>query len=289
MNILEDKLLKNSELLNKAIANILEGDEEILSPMHYSAVSKGKNIRSFIFLELLESFGERRGCFLEVAAAIEILHTYSLIHDDLPSMDNSNLRRGKAASHKKFDEATAVLTGDALLTLSFEVIASIKSLDPDIKIDLIRELANASGYKGMIEGQVLDIKSQNSQVTLEQLKHMYFLKTGKLFKFCAIAPCIISGDIHSIPSMEKFAYNLGMLYQITDDIIDSVSDKETSGKDQGKDLILNKTNFVTLLGTKKAISFAKEYKEKCLFQLNKLSTTPQSLLHLVDFIFIRKS
>jgi len=289
MSNLNGTLEKNSALIDAAIKMIITGDEHIVAPMLYSSIAEGKKIRSFIFLELIEILGSNKELYIDIAAAIEIIHTYSLIHDDLPPMDNSDLRRGKLSNHKKFDEATAILAGDALLTLSFEIISNSACLDSEIKIELIRELSKASGYKGMIEGQLLDIRAQNKEINITQLKQMYYLKTGKLFTFCSTAPCFISGSLGYISSLEKFAYNLGMLYQITDDVIDYTSDPKISGKEKAKDSVLNKMNFVSLLGLDDAVKEIKRYEQNCIDFLRILPINKSCLIDLVKTISSRKN
>jgi geranylgeranyl diphosphate synthase type II len=289
MNNLLQSLQICSEKIDKNILEILRGNEKILQAMKYSALAKGKKIRPFLFLEILNLLQHPSDSFLDIASAIELLHTYSLIHDDLPSMDNAELRRNQPTLHLAFDEATAILAGDALLTLAFGVISENKLLDGDVKSSLICELALASGYKGMIEGQLLDILYQRKEIDLENLNKIHQLKTGKLFRFCAIAPCIISGNNGAIISLEKFAYHFGMLFQITDDILDFTGHSEETGKDNQKDNILDKMNYVSLCGLSKTQEYAKIHSEKAISALNEISSINSSIHQLVQMVTNRKS
>lgn len=284
------KLENNSESINNQISNILAGNEKILDSMRYSAIAKGKKLRSFIFLEILEALGEEAKNYLEIASAIELLHAYSLIHDDLPAMDDAKLRRGKRALHLEFDEATAILAGDALLTLTFEVIARQPHIDGETKAILIREIAIASGYKGMIEGQLLDINSQGKKIGLQTLKKIHHLKTGQLFKFCAIAPCFITNNLGAIHCLENFAYHLGILYQITDDILDFEGSIKNTGKDTNKDIFLNKLNYISLCGLEKAREYSIYHAKKANYFLGIIGPTKTLLLQtLVELIQSRKN
>lgn len=284
---LSAKLKENALAINNQIEKLLNGREGILTPMRYSAIGSGKNLRSFLFSEILAALGESPNDYLHIAAAIELLHSYSLIHDDLPAMDDGKTRRGKKTLHLKFDEAKAILAGDALLTLAFEIISSTQSIDSETKVNLIRELGIAAGYKGMIEGQFLDISSSDKTPDLNVLNHIHYLKTGKLFKFCAIAPCFITSDLSKITLLEKFAFHFGLLFQITDDLLDALGDKEDTGKDVHKDAGLNKLNYVSVCGLSKTKEYASYHAAKAKAALNGLGA--MSLEQLISYVLTRKN
>src|SRR5699024_5946875 len=181
------------------------------------------------------------------AIALEMIHTYSLIHDDLPAMDDDDYRRGKLTNHKAFDEATAILAGDALLTYSFELIANDSHILDTHKVELIKELSNASGPEGMVGGQFLDLDAENKQVSIHELENIHHLKTGRLLTFAIKAGALIGQATPSeINHLEQFAYYLGLIFQIQDDILDVIGDAERMGKPVGSDSRLNKNTYPNL-------------------------------------------
>lgn len=223
-NSLKEAIFATSILVHKRISEILDIDEDstLMKSMRYSTLSDGKRIRPFLTMATAQIFGIAPISSLEVAVAIELIHNYSLVHDDLPSMDNDDYRRGRLSCHKKFNESTAVLTGDALLTLAFEILADNKShKDPVIRCEIIKIISKASGYQGMVGGQMLDLENMSSKITKEQLAKIHRLKTGSLF----IACCEVGATLgRASPSEKKslsyFAHDLGLAFQIKDDILD---------------------------------------------------------------------
>lgn len=221
---LKEAIFATSILVHKRISEILDIDEDstLMKSMRYSTLSDGKRIRPFLTMATAQIFGIAPISSLEVAVAIELIHNYSLVHDDLPSMDNDDYRRGRLSCHKKFNESTAVLTGDALLTLAFEILADNKShKDPVIRCEIIKIISKASGYRGMVGGQMLDLENMSSKITKEQLAKIHRLKTGSLF----IACCEVGATLgRASPSEKKslsyFAHDLGLAFQIKDDILD---------------------------------------------------------------------
>ena len=230
--------------------------------MYYSLSNGGKRLRPFLLHKTAELFGVEYKDALDVAVSLEMLHTYSLIHDDLPAMDNDDLRRGKPTCHKAFDEATAILAGDGLLTYSFEILSK-SSIDDKKKVILISELANLAGAKdGMIAGQVLDLFVEKNNIYDNKediIRHTQALKTGCLLKYPCIAGCILgNANLEERGILEKYAQNIGLAFQISDDILDIIGDEKLVGKTLKKDIKQNKLNFVSIYGVDKAKEIAIE-------------------------------
>ncbi len=222
----------------------------IKEAMLYSLEAGGKRIRPLLLFATLEAFGKKGEIGLETAAAIEMIHTYSLIHDDLPSMDNDDLRRGKPTNHKVFGEAYAILAGDALLTYSFQVVSNASSdhIPAEVKLKLITELAKASGAEGMVGGQVADMDGEGKRLSLEELEYIHIHKTGKLLEYSVVAGAMIAGaNAHQREMFATFAYHLGLAFQIRDDILDLEGDEEIIGKKVGSDEQNNKSTYPSLL------------------------------------------
>ncbi len=217
----------------------------------YSLMAPGKRIRPLLLLAVLKDYGCNPEIGLDAAAALEMVHTYSLIHDDLPAMDNDDYRRGRLTNHKMFDEATAILAGDALLTQAFMQIASSQLLC-DIKIQLINELAICAGGEGMILGQIRDIEAENQPVGWDQLLMIYLLKTGKLLSCALVMGAIIAQKSQDTESWRRIGENLGLAFQIQDDILDVTKTTEELGKSANSDVINHKSTAITHLGLKAA-------------------------------------
>ncbi|MGP4061760.1 polyprenyl synthetase family protein [Halobacillus litoralis] len=231
----------------------------IQDAMMYSIEAGGKRLRPILLMATAEAFGADEQKAIGVASSLEMIHTYSLIHDDLPAMDNDDMRRGMPTSHKQFDEATAILAGDALLTLSSQIIAEDSSLDAHERVYLIRELSKASGATGMVEGQMQDMLSENKKVSLEQLESIHKNKTGQLLRFSIIAGAYLgkaAGD--SKEEITKMAEAIGLIFQIQDDILDVTGDADKIGKPIGSDEDNLKSTYPQLLG----VEGAKKQKEK---------------------------
>ena len=221
----------------------------LIESMLYSVKNGGKRLRPVLLLMMLEAFGIDRQHGIATAVALEMVHTYSLIHDDLPAMDNDDLRRGKPTNHKVYGEAMAILAGDGLLTDAFRVIVEDTMLDEIVRLRLIQMLSAYAGSQGMISGQVLDMEAENTSVSLEELEDIHFLKTGRLIEFACIAAIIIAEqDEEKMMWVRQFAYSLGLAFQIQDDILDIEGDSAKIGKTVGSDLANNKSTYVSLLG-----------------------------------------
>ncbi|MGG3470917.1 polyprenyl synthetase family protein [Neobacillus pocheonensis] len=263
------KLLEN-EL--KSLVEKLNAPSIIKESMIYSLEAGGKRIRPLLLFATMDAFGldPRKG--LLAAAAIEMIHTYSLIHDDLPSMDNDDLRRGKPTNHKVFGDAIAILAGDALLTYSFEVMGNIpnENAAPETKLKLTVEMAKAAGTEGMVGGQVADMEGEKKALSLEELEYIHIHKTGKLLRFSVLAGAILAGAKHcQIEDLSAFAHHLGLAFQIQDDILDVVGNEHLIGKPVGSDTTNQKSTYPQLLsldGARDAlqmqINLSKEYLEK---------------------------
>lgn len=225
---------------------------QLETSMRYSLEAGGKRLRPLLLLAVLRAFGKDVKQGYPAAAALEMVHTYSLVHDDLPSMDNDDLRRGKPTNHIKFSEATAILAGDALLTRAFESITEGSVTDRK-KVELVRLLAVCSGYKGMVGGQQADINGENSDLTLEELQHIHFRKTGELIRFALIAGGVLADQERSvITDLENIAHGIGIAYQIRDDILDVIGVEDELGKAIGMDEKLGKSTYPSLLGLEQA-------------------------------------
>lgn len=222
--------------------------------MRYSLEAGGKRIRPLLLLatlDMLSEEGYQKG--MSSALALEMIHTYSLIHDDLPAMDNDDYRRGKPTNHKVYGEWMAILAGDALLTKAFELIATQNDLKPNIQIQLIQSLAQASGHLGMVGGQTLDMQSESQQLTLSQIQTIHEHKTGALIHFAIVAAAIIAEAPPRITQLlSAFAKQLGVIFQIKDDLLDVYGDQEKLGKPVGSDILNDKSTYVTLLGKTEA-------------------------------------
>lgn len=243
---------KISKQIVKYLPTVNDGQQSVVSAMEYSISNGGKRLRPILTLEFCKMCGGDVDKAMPLACAVEFIHTYSLIHDDLPCMDNDDMRRGKPSCHKMFGESTALLAGDALLTHAFELICS-SDLDDSQKVMAVSLLSQNSGVNGMIGGQVLDLKYENLDPNLSQLLSIDKLKTGALIAAACLMGCIAANaNEQKIIAASKFAYYLGIAFQIKDDILDVTGDEETFGKPIGSDENNGKTTYVSLVGVEKA-------------------------------------
>lgn len=264
--------------------------EVIYKAMHHSLFSGGKRFRSVLMLLTAEAFGSDMTKILPTACAIEYIHTYSLIHDDLPAIDNDPLRRGKPTCHILFGEDIAILAGDALFAEAFYLIASAQnSSDPLRVIKIINELAFASGVRGMVSGQVADIKSSNKKVDYKMLDFIHTHKTGDLITAAARAGAILSGASDAdLEKVTRFSHFLGLAFQITDDILDVIGDPHLLGKEVGGDERRKKATFPSVFGLRTARKKAKEAVEKAKTALAGLKLDTEALAELAQFVYERK-
>ncbi|MCS0654167.1 polyprenyl synthetase family protein [Cytobacillus firmus] len=249
------------EIHLKKYVHKLNAPPEIKEAMNYSLEAGGKRIRPMLLFATLAAFGEDTAKGLWTAAAIEMIHTYSLIHDDLPSMDNDDLRRGKPTNHKVYGEAFAILAGDALLTYSFQTIAETPDefASAETRLSLIKVLSKAAGAEGMVGGQAADIKGEGKQLDLEDLEYIHVHKTGKLLECSVVSGAILANaNEDTIQALSHFAYHLGLAFQIRDDILDLEGTEEIIGKPVGSDESKNKSTYPALLtmnGAKEALEY----------------------------------
>lgn len=264
--------------------------KEVLDAICYSFIGGGKAIRPFLVLTLAENFGVEKTRARQVALALEMVHTYSLIHDDLPAMDNDTLRRGKATCHIKFSEATAILAGDALLTHAFEVLADEKTHpNPLIRCQLITLIAKSAGIQGMIGGQMMDLSAEKKPLSENEIYQMQALKTGALLKFACIAPAILAEqDVLVIKALSDYADAIGLLFQITDDLLDENGSEAMVGKTLKKDKKAGKSTFLSHYSEEQTKQLASQMHLKSIEALKPLSLKPETCLkELADFILTR--
>ena len=242
---------------------------ELITAILYSVDGGGKRIRPLIFLDLLEGFGlELTDSHFDVAASLEMIHTGSLIHDDLPAMDNDDYRRGRLTNHKKFDEATAILAGDSLFLDPFDLLAQTE-LSAEIRVELIQALSHASGTFGMVGGQMLDMKGEGQELDLSQLAQIHEHKTGKLLTFPFVAAGIVAQQgLEVLDNLQEAGQLIGIAFQVRDDILDVTADFEALGKTPGKDVVSGKSTYPALLGLDKSYDILEESlnKAEAIFQ-----------------------
>lgn len=263
--------------------------KKVFEAMGYSLFAGGKRLRPSIMMMTAKMLGKNPEIVLPFACAMEMIHTYSLIHDDLPAMDNDDLRRGKPTNHKVFGEATAILAGDGLLTKAFEVASNYneEGVLPKDVLRAIKVLSNSAGADGMIGGQMIDIESHNED--LELLRHLHSLKTGAIIRASGVIGAILSGaDEAQIKAIDDYCYNLGIAFQIQDDILDVLGDEETLGKPIGSDAENEKSTYITLLGLEKAEELSIEHTNKAIEALNCFDNA-EELIYLAKKLTNRKA
>ena len=253
-------------------------------------MSSGKRLRPFLVLKTSELFGVEKERALRVAASIEMVHAYSLVHDDLPSMDNDELRRGKPTTHKKFNEAVAILTGDSLLTLSFEILSdTLTHSDANIRCELILELAKAAGALGMVGGQMMDLQAENKNLNIGVVTRIQRLKTGALISFACISGAILGrAEKKDKFALQAYAHDIGLAFQIKDDLLDVTGKKKNLGKAVKKDKKAGKKNFVSILGKERAKKQAELLANQALKHLKSFDSKADILREVARFIVERK-
>ena len=261
----------------------------IYEAMRYSLLSGGKRLRPILMLLSCEACGGHAEDAVPFACALEMVHTYSLIHDDLPAMDNDELRRGMPTNHVKFGEAMAILAGDALLNRAFEIASSKSSIPADRTVEAIRILSEASGAYGMIGGQVIDIESENKAITAEELKHLHALKTGAIIRAAGKMGAVIAGaEQEKMDALDAFCLNLGIAFQIQDDILDVTGTEETLGKPIGSDAENGKTTYITLYGKERAGELSEEYTKRAVDALSVFGEEKKYLVALAEHLTNRR-
>tara|TARA_B100001029_G_scaffold178601_1_gene185753 strand:- start:4754 stop:5623 length:870 start_codon:yes stop_codon:yes gene_type:complete len=287
---MEKKLKKLSKRVNFYLSSYLSkfNSSELTAPMKYGLFPGGKKIRSKIIFDVGNIFNVKNKNLLILAAAVEAIHAYSLIHDDLPCMDDDKLRRGKPSTHIKYGESTAILAGNSLLTTAFEILSDKNfRVEEKIKSRLINFLSRCSGQTGIAGGQYLDLSYEKKKVSLQKILNMELKKTGKLFEFCCIAPLIIKKNKKNLRSFSKIGKDIGLLFQIVDDLIDFKGKTKHAGKKTKKDIKKGKATIISLLGYKNAVKYANKLKQKIYLKLKSHTTKANDLRETIDFIMER--
>lgn len=295
-HIFQSRLDKYQKRVNAALDKYLPSDDppehNLAEAIRYSVIGGGKRIRPAMVYATGEAMGVSTDLLDIPACAVEMIHAYSLIHDDLPAMDDDDLRRGRATCHKAFDEATAILAGDALQALAYEILAkdNHKELTPEHRIDMLSLLTEASGAHGMAGGQAVDLASVGKQLNLGQLEHMHQLKTGALIRASILLGGMCKQDISQdeMALLSNYALCIGLSFQIQDDILDVVSDTETLGKPQGSDEEQEKPTFPAIIGLEKSRQLAIEQHQLALKHLEPLDERADSLRQLSAYIVERQ-
>jgi len=261
----------------------------LLAAMNYGLFPGGKKIRSKILIDVGKIFNINYNNLIKIGAAVECVHAYSLIHDDLPCMDNDFIRRGKPSTHIKFDEATAVLAGNSLLTLAFEILSDDKlNLNQKTKNELINKLSEFSGHTGIAGGQFLDLEFEKKKILLKKIIDMQLKKTGRLFCFCCVVPPIIAKkNIKIIKKFEAIGSDIGLLFQITDDLIDYKGDSKKAGKKTSKDQKQGKANLISLLKYNNAVIYGKNLKLKIQKKLKNYGKKSNNLFETLEYFLYR--
>ena len=283
-----NKIAKDTDIfLRKFIKK--QKKSELIIPMQYGLFSGGKKIRSKILIDIGSLFKLNYRTLIIIGSAVECIHAYSLIHDDLPCMDDDSIRRGKPSAHIKFGESTAVLAANSLLTLAFEIL-SHKSLgiSEKIKINLINKISESSGHLGIAGGQYLDLSYEHKKIPKQKIIEMEVKKTGKLFSFCCVAPLIMKKKSKKeIQKFENIGGDIGLLFQIADDLIDFKGNLIFAGKKTGKDKKKGKATLISLLGYKKTINYANNLIDKINLKLEKYGSRSKNLSKTLNYILNR--
>ncbi len=289
--MIKNRLIKNSKKIDKFLINYLSKQKKssLISPMKYGVISGGKKIRSTIILSAGKVFNLNEKKLINICAAVECIHSYSLIHDDLPCMDDDSIRRGKPSTHIKYGEASAVLAGNSLLTLAFEIIADKNYVvNPNSKNEIIKSLAFCSGHTGIAGGQELDLKFENKKKSLKQIINMQKKKTGKLFNFCLYAVGVLAKKNDKEKKLlSLLGEEIGLLFQFADDLLDIKGSKKLLGKSTKKDNKKGKSTLLGLMGYEKAHKYADNLKRKILLKLKKHGKKAKDLSDIIEFILNR--
>ena len=290
--MIKKRLIRNAKKVDQFLIRFLKKQQRstLVIPMKYGVISGGKKIRSTIICDTGKLLNIKANKLLNICAAVECIHSYSLIHDDLPCMDNDAMRRGKPSTHKKFGEATAVLAGSSLLTLAFEIISDKKNLISNSKkIKIVRLLSNCSGHTGIAGGQELDLKFENKKKKLGQIIDMQRKKTGKLFSFCLQSVAIIGNkNTKEINKFAKLGEEIGLLFQLTDDLLDIKGNKKLVGKPIKKDKKKGKSTLINLIGYENTLRYTDKLRKNILIKLKKRGKNAQELINTIEFIQSRK-
>jgi farnesyl diphosphate synthase len=286
----DDNVIQLKPCEIKKTKSMVSGEDKVLEAMRYSALSGGKRLRPFLTMSAANLFGVSREAALYVASAVEFVHTYSLIHDDLPAMDDDAMRRGKPSCHIVFGEAAAILAGDGLLTYAFQVITDPRvHADSSVRCELVRALAQAAGCWGMVGGQMMDMEAQNMDMAIDQIIRLQRLKTGELFAISCEAGAILGkAPLPLRHRLRSYAHDLGLAFQITDDLLDAEGTRTETGKGVRKDKIAGKATLVSVLGIERAREQAKILARQAVSHLEAFDRKAENLRALAEYVISRR-
>lgn len=290
-NIMQRCQQRINPLLTRYLPVVTENNDMATHAMHYACLNGGKRLRPLLAYLIADFFEQNWQCVDPLAAAIEMIHCYSLIHDDLPAMDNDDLRRGLPTCHKRYGEATAILAGDALLTLAFEILSHEESFaSSKLQCKIIHRIAQLAGTQGMVKGQMLDLSESQKHFNINQLIEMHHAKTGALIKAVVQCAAWVCGANHDEQAqLSLFAQKMGLAFQVQDDLLDVTSDVQTMGKNTGQDAKNETCTFITLLGEKGTEDFAKQQIAEAIQHLKPFGQQANHLIALANFVVTRKN
>ena len=295
MDRLRESMAEAAQAVEEVIGDLLPeeaggAETRVFEAMRYAILNGGKRFRPFLVLSASRLFNVAQRCAFRAAAAVEMVHSYSLVHDDLPSMDDDDLRRGKPSCHVKFDEATAILAGDALLTLAFEVLAGDAThSDPAVRCELVLGLGGACGGQGMVGGQMIDLISEHQALDIGTISRMERLKTGELIAFSCEAGAILGkAPKPARHALRAYAHDLGLAFQIIDDLLDEEGSEVDIGKSVGKDAAAGKATFVSILGTEQARVQAEMLADQAVQHLDLFEENADLLRQVARFVVERR-
>ena len=276
--------------LNKLLNDKIVSNTELKDSILYSSIGSGKRLRGYLSWEISRFFYANEKNAFKLSSVVELIHTYSLIHDDLQALDNDDVRRNKPSNHKQFSESTAILSGDALQSLAFEILSDqMTDLDSKKQLKLINLLSRKIGPDGMVGGQMIDISSKNKNLSIDEISIMHTLKTANLFSFACQAGAIIGNANESdIQAFNDYGINFGIAFQIIDDILDKIGDPTKIGKTLGKDEINNNKTYLSHYTIGESMKIADKYSEKAINSLNMFDQLPEVFINALDFIKSRK-
>ena len=280
-----------TETLNRLLSTEDSAESRLTEAMRYATLNGGKRVRPFLVMTSARLFNVAESCALRVAAAVEMVHCYSLVHDDLPAMDDDELRRGQPTCHVRFDEATAILAGDALLTKAFQVLADPDTHpNPAVRSDLVAELAHAAGDEGMVAGQMLDLMAEDTALGMSEVTRLQRLKTGMLIGFACESGAILGKAPEAARhALRAYVHDLGLAFQIVDDLLDVEGDEKEVGKKTGKDQAAGKATFVSLLGRDRARAQADMLAGQAAQHLELFAEKANHLRELAQFVVKRRA
>ena len=295
MQRLESALAEAAESVNhtldRLVPTVKGAERRVVEAMRYALMNGGKRIRPFLVVNSARLFDVPEAGTLRAAAAIEMVHSYSLVHDDLPAMDNADLRRGRPSVHRQFDEATAILAGDGLLTYAFEVVADPEThADPLVRAELALALARAAGAAGMVGGQMIDLEAEHAKLDLPAITRLQRMKTGAIIGFsCAAGGILASAPQPARRALQLYAEDLGLAFQIADDLLDVESSEAVTGKPVGQDQAAGKATFVAVLGVEEARRQAKAIADRAASHLDLFGNRADLLRDMAHFVVNRRS